>query len=175
VLVAAVEEVEKDVVVQVTVVLVVKEDPTDSVDLKVERLEIMVTQMVMSVEDQVTMPLEEVAVAVDIVQEIAVVIQVVTAMVLLVAGVDPIGQVLMREISQDKDLEEVLGQVVTVHQVAIHKEDAMVLVTVMVKLVSLYSVTNYLKILWQYKIQQQITTITSILMVNRLSMTTDLI
>jgi hypothetical protein len=103
VLVAAVEEVEKDVVVQVTVVLVVKEDPTDSVDLKVERLEIMVTQMVMSVEDQVTMPLEEVAVAVDIVQEIAVVIQVVTAMVLLVAVVDPIGQVLMREISQDKD------------------------------------------------------------------------
>ena len=126
------EEVEKVVVVLVTVVQVVREDPTDSVDLKVDVQDVIMTQMVMSVEDQVTMPLEEVAVAVDIVQEIAVVIQVVTAMVLLVAGVDPTGSVLMREISQDKDLEEQLGQVVTVHQVATHKVDAMVLVTVMV-------------------------------------------
>ena len=169
------EEVEKVVVVLVTVVQVVREDPTDSVDLKVDVQDVIMTQMVMSVEDQVTMPLEEVAVAVDIVQEIAVVIQVVTAMVLLVAGVDPTGSVLMREISQDKDLEEQLGQVVTVHQVATHKVDAMVLVTVMVKLVSLYLVTRILKILWQHKIPQQITTITSTLKVNQSNMTIDLI
>ncbi len=92
------EEVEKVVVVLVTAVAVVKEDGMDSVDLKVDVQDVMVTPMVTSVVAQVTMPLEEAEVAVDIVQEIAVVIQVATVMVLLVAGVDQVGLVPMKEI-----------------------------------------------------------------------------
>ncbi len=67
------------------------------------------------------------------------------------------------------------GMEMLVRQGVILMADAMVLVTVMVKLVSLYSVTNYLRILWEYRIQQQITMITSMSKDNQSSMMIDLI